>query len=177
MRSMTPRRRAICSRRADPRSRSCYEANARDILEILEFANSQLLQFRYYDRRLDEELERIYARLQKPSWPQTWFGRRHARAARQVHALFIDVNELTDKTENAWKIAGDVYAARLFALVAARLGLEHWKGNVREKLKTLDDIYRFAVEQTGMPRGQLLELAIVAILVFELILFFLGVMR
>ena len=35
----------------------------------------------------------------------------------QVHALFIDVNELTDQTENALKIVGDVYAARLFALV------------------------------------------------------------
>jgi len=30
-------------------------------MEILEFANSQLLEFRYYDRLLDEELERIYA--------------------------------------------------------------------------------------------------------------------
>lgn len=87
------------------------------------------------------------------------------------------MNELTDKTENAWKIAGDVYAARLFTLIASRLGLDHWKGNVREKLKTLDDIYRFAVEQTGMARGELLELAIVAILVFELILFFAGVMK
>jgi hypothetical protein len=91
-----------------------------------------------------------------------------------VHALFIDVNELTDKTENALKIAGDVYAARVFALVAARLGLDHWKANVREKLKTLADIYRFAVEQAAMGRGELMELTIVAILVFELALFFAG---
>ena len=83
------------------------EAGAQGILEILEFANSQLLEFRYYDRLLDEELERIYARLQEPGWSQSWFGRRFTRAARQVHALFIDVNELTDKTENALKIAGD----------------------------------------------------------------------
>jgi hypothetical protein len=44
-------------------------------------------------------------------------------------------------------------------------------------LKTLDDIYRFAVEQTGMARGELLELMIVLILVFELVLFFMGIMR
>ncbi len=78
------------------------------------------------------------------------------------------MSELTDKTENALKIAGDVYAARVFTLVAARLGLEHWKGSVRAKLKTLDDIYRFAVEQTAMARGEMLELAIVLILVLEL---------
>jgi hypothetical protein len=153
------------------------EAGARGVLEILEFANSQLLEFRYYDRLLDEEMARIYDQLEHPGWPQSWLGRRFTRAARQVHSLFIDVNELTDKTENALKIAGDVYAARLFTLVATRLGLEQWKGNVREKLKTLDDIYRFAVEQTAMARGELLELAIVLILVLELILFFAGIMR
>jgi hypothetical protein len=153
------------------------DAGALGVLEILEFANSQLLEFRYYDQLLDEELERIYARLQEPGWSQNWFGRRFTRAARQVHSLFIDVNELTDKTENALKIAGDVYAARLFSMAAMRLGLADWKGNVREKLKTLDDIYRFAVEQTAMARGELLELMIVLILVFELVLFFAGIMR
>jgi hypothetical protein len=67
--------------------------------------------------------------------------------------------------------------ARLLALAALRLGLDHWKASVREKLQTVDDIYRFAVEQTSMTRGELLELAIVLILVLELVLFFAGVMR
>ena len=150
------------------------EAGAQAALEIVEFANSQLLEFRYYDSLLDARLARIYSQLQIDRPLTNWLTRRYNRAARQVHALFIDVNELTDKTENALKIAGDVYAARIFALVAARLGLDHWKANVREKLKTLDDIYRFAVEQAAMGRGELLELTIIAILVFELALFFAG---
>jgi hypothetical protein len=153
------------------------EAGANGVLELLEFANSQLLEFRYYDGLLDDELERIYSQLERPRWPQHWFARRFTRAARHVHALFVDVTELTDKTENALKIAGDVYAARLFTLAAARLGLDHWKGAVRDKLKTLDAIYRFAVEHAAMVRGEVLELAIVLILVFELGLFFAGVMR
>lgn len=146
------------------------EAGAQGALEILEFANSQLLQFRYYDELLDRELEGIYAQLQRPAWPVSWFGRRYTRAARHVHALFVDVNELTDRTENALKIAGDVYAARLVNVAAARLGLDRWKTNVREKLRTLDDIYRFAVEQTGMTRGEFMELVVVLILVIELVL-------
>jgi hypothetical protein len=153
------------------------ESGAQAALEIIEFANSQLLEFRYYDRLLDAELERIYGQLQRSAWRHSWFGRRYTRAAQHVHALFIDVNELTDKAENALKIAGDVYAARLFALVAARLGLDQWKGNVREKLKTLDDIYRFEVEQTAMVRGEFLELTIVLILVLELVLVFAGIMK
>ena len=66
---------------------------------------------------------------------------------------------------------------RLFALVASRLGLETWKANVQEKLKTLDDIYRFAVEQSSISRGHFLELTVVMILVLELLLVFMGVMK
>jgi hypothetical protein len=99
------------------------------------------------------------------------------REAFELHALFIEVNELTDKTENAIKMVGDVYAARLYALVSARLGLDRWKANVEEKLRTLDDIYRFAVEQTQMSRANVLELTIVVILVLELALVLLGILK
>ena len=145
-------------------------------LEILEFANSQLLEFRHYDGRLDDELAVIYSRLQKPRWYDKWLGSRYATAARQVHALYIEVNELTDRTENALKFTGDIYAARLFTLVGDRLGLGTWKADVEAKLKTLDDIYRFAVEQSSMSRGQFLELVVVLILLLELALILLGVM-
>jgi hypothetical protein len=144
------------------------EAGAAGVAEVLEFANSQLLEFRYHDERLETSLGRIYAALQHPRWTDGIIGRRHMRATRELHSLFIDVNELTDRTENAVKLVGDVYSARLFSLVAARLGLDHWKRNVQDKLKTLDDIYRFAVEQTRVSQGNILELVIVLILVFEL---------
>ena len=153
------------------------ESGAQAAMEILEFANSQLLEFRYYDQLLDAELERIYPQLQREGWLYNWLARRYTRAVRQVHSLFIDVNELTDRTENALKIVGDVYAARLFALAAARLGLDQWKGSVQEKLRTLADIYRFAVEQTSMARGEVLEIIVVLILVIELVLLLAGVMH
>jgi len=153
------------------------DAGAQAALEILEFANSQLLEFRYYDDLLDTELNRIYAELQKPRPVGPLRARRHTRAAHDVHALLIDLHELTDHVENALKFAGDVYAARLFVLAAARLGLERWKASVQEKLKTLDDIHRFAVEQTSIARGEFLELTIVLLIVIELVLFVLGVMK
>jgi hypothetical protein len=152
------------------------DAGLAGALEILEYANSQLLQFRYYDQRLDAELTRTYARLQQTRWYEPWIGRRYTAAARALHRVLIDVNELTDRTENALKLVGDVYGARLLGLAAARLGLGAWKDAVHDKLKTLDDIYRFAVDQTAMDRGEVLEAAIVLILIFELVLFFMGIM-
>jgi hypothetical protein len=145
-------------------------AGASGVLEILEFTNSQLLEFRYYDQLLDAELTRIYTGFQRHTWWPAAIGRRYTRAIREVHALFIDVNELTDRAENALKIAGDVYAARVFGTTAARLGLDQWKANVREKLKTVDDIYRFAVERTAIARGEFLELTIVILILLEIVL-------
>jgi hypothetical protein len=145
-------------------------------LEIFEFANSQLLEFRYYDQLLDVELARIYPQLQRRHWWETLLGRGQIGAAHQLHALFIEVNEITDRTQNALKMVGDIYAARLFNLAGARLGLASWKASVEEKLKTLDDIYRFAVEQVAISRGHFLELTIILILVVELVLFFMGIM-
>jgi hypothetical protein len=153
------------------------DAGVQASLEILEHANSQLLQFRYYDELLDARLAQIYRELETRSAYNRWWPRRYTRAARRVHALFIDVNELTDRTENALKLVGDVYLARVLALAQSRLGVTTWRESVRDKLKTLDEIYRFAVDQTAMERGELLELAIVAILVFELVLFFMGIMK
>ena len=153
------------------------EAGAHAAIEIFEYANSQLLQFRYYDELLDARLAIIYKELESRTAYSSWWPRRYTRAARRVHALFIDVNELTDRTENALKLVGDVYAARVLALANSRLGVTTWRESVKDKLNTLDEIYRFAVDQTGMERGELLELAIVAILVFELILFFMGIMQ
>jgi hypothetical protein len=152
------------------------EPGAQAALEVLEFANSQLLEFRYYDELLDTELGRIYPQLQRPR-PFDWlFGRGYVAATTHLHALFIDVNEITDRTENALKMVGDIYSARLFNLAAARLGLARWKASVEDKLETLDDIYRFAVEQLAISRGHFLEITIISILVLELILFFLGIM-
>jgi hypothetical protein len=153
------------------------EPGAAATLELFEFANSQLLEFRYHDALLDGELASIYPQLQRTSWWNNLMGRGTARAATQLHSLFIDINEITDRTENALKIVGDIYAARVLALVSARLGIARWKASVEDKLETLDDIYRFAVEQVAISRGQFLELTVVLILILELVLFMIGVMK
>jgi hypothetical protein len=153
------------------------EAGALATAEILEFANSQLLEFRYHDDMLDSELTQLYAEIQQPRRFLGVAARRHTKTTRRMHALFIDVNELTDQMENAVKFVGDIYSARLFGIVSARLGLERWKKNVQEKLETLNDIHRFAVEQTGMSQGNILELIIVLILIIEFGMLLAGIVK
>jgi hypothetical protein len=145
-----------------------HAASANATLEILEFANSQLLEFRFHDDQLEGELTRVYADLKHPRPLERWMGRRHRRTARRLHALLVEVNELSDRSENALKLVGELYLARLFTLVSARLGLDAWKRSVQDKLKTLDDISRFAVEQSAISQSNMLELIVVAILIIDL---------
>lgn len=152
------------------------EAGAMASLEILEYANSQLLEFRYHDELLESELGRIYAGLRDRGGGRV-LRRKSARAVHELHSLFIDVNELTDRMENVLKLVGDVYAARLFGLASTRLGLDGWKRNVEDKLKTLGDIYRFTVEQSSMTRANFLELLIVLILTIEFGFFIVDLIR
>ncbi len=105
-----------------------------------------------------------------PGWPPSESG--------QVVAFYLfDVAETIDLQSIPALVGGAAVAARLFGLVADRLGLDTWKAKIQEKLDTLNDIYRFAVEQISMSRGQFLELTVVLILVLELVLLLLGVMK
>ena len=115
--------------------------------------------------------------MQKPRPVGLFRSRRYTRAAHDVHALLIDVHELTDHAENAIKFVGDIYAARLFGLAAARLGLDRWKASVQEKLQTMNLIYGFAVEQASVSRGELLEVTVVLLILLEVVLFVVGVMK
>jgi hypothetical protein len=153
------------------------EAGALASLEIIELANAHLLELRYHDEALEGELTRLYAELERPRWASRFARRQHLDAALHLQSLVIEVNDLTDRMENAVKFVGDVYSARLFHLVGDRLGLTRWKASVEDKLRTLRDIRQFAVDQAGIAQANVLELSIVLILILELGLFFAGIME
>ena len=89
-------------------------AGAQAALEIVEFANSQLLDTATTTSGSTTSWRRSTRGCSSRGWFDQWRGSRYTRAARQVHSLFIEFNEVTDRTENALKFIGDIYAARLF---------------------------------------------------------------
>ncbi len=94
--------------------------STRAIEDILEFANSQLLELRTYDALLDSELDVIY-KMQPAGPPRSLRGRREAEQAATLRYLIVDVLELTDRSSNALKVVGDAYYARIYRSAATRL--------------------------------------------------------
>ena len=131
-----------------------------------------MLEFRHYDELLTEELAIVYAALDKGTGMLARW--RLARAATKLHTVLLDVNELTERADNAIKFLSDMFSARLYKLAAAKVGVPDYKDLVTQKLQTAEDLYRFMVDQFNQARSFVLELAIVIILVIEIIFLFRG---
>jgi hypothetical protein len=148
-------------------------AGAETAIQLLQYANSQLLEFRHYDDLLTKELEKVYDFLETGG-TGTWARWRTARAASKLHTVLLDVNELTERADNAIKFLSDMFSARLYKLAASKVGVPDYKDLVKEKLQTAEDLYRFMVDQFNQSRAFVLELMVVVILIIELVYFFRG---
>ena len=147
-------------------------AGAETAIELLEYANSQLLEFRHYDELLTEELESVYDFLDKGTG--MWARWKLARAATKLHTVLLDVIELTEHADNAIKFLSDMFSARLYKLAASKVGVPDYKDLVTQKLRTAEELYRFMVDQFNQSRAFVLELMVVIILIIELIYVFHG---
>jgi hypothetical protein len=148
-------------------------SGAETAIQLLQYANSQLLEFRHYDELLTKELESVYDFLEKGG-TGLWSRWRTARAASKLHTVLLDVTELTERADNAIKFLSDMFSARLYKLCAQKVGVPDYKDLVKEKLQTAEDLYRFMIEQFNQSRAFVLELMVVVILIIELIYFFKG---
>jgi len=149
-------------------------AGAETAIQLLEYANSQLLEFRHYDELLTRELESVYDFMDKGTG--TLARWRLARAASKLHTVLLDVNELTEHADNAIKFLSDMFSARLYKLAASKVGVPDYKDLVTQKVRTAEELYRFMVDQFNQSRAFVLELMVVIILVVELVYFFQGKM-
>ncbi len=147
-------------------------AGAETAIQLLEYANSQLLEFRHYDELLTGILDDVYDLLGRN---KSRFARwRLARRATSLHRVLLDIAELTEHADNAIKFLSDMFAARLYRLAAAKVGVPDYKNLVAGKLKTAEDLHQDMIEQFNQSRGFLLEVTVVLILLIELYFAFRG---
>ena len=143
--------------------------SARAIEEILEFANSQLIELRTYDALLDRELDSIY-KMQPGEPARSLRGRREAEQAATLRHLIVDVLELIDRSTNALKILGDAYYARIYRSAASRLGLADWQRQVDAKLASVGEMYRLFNDEARSRRDEFLEGIVILLIGIEVII-------
>jgi len=146
--------------------------DAAHTIQLLEYANTQLLEFRYYDNLLTRVLKGVYASLERRrSFLSRW---KLAREAERLNTIRLEVIELTERSDNSIKFLSDMFCARLYRLAAAKVGVPDYRNLVEQKLRTAGQLYEFMVQGFHQARAFVLELAVVVILIIELVMLFRG---
>ncbi len=136
-------------------------------IQLLEYANTQLLEFRHYDELLTTRLKDVYQMLEQKRGPtRRW---RMARQAEHLNAMRLDVIELTERSDNAIKFLSDMFYARAYRIASNKVGVADYRNLVEQKLRIAAELYEFLVNSFHEARAFFLELMVVAILVIELV--------
>lgn len=135
-----------------------------DILAVLEYANVELLEMRFLDQRLDEALDLWHRRGTRAS---VW---RSARAdLARLGRLQADAALLFEGVNNALKLIGDPYLARVYRAAARRLHLEEWDASILRKLGTLERMHGQLSAFRSDLRMEVLEWIIITLIAVEIV--------
>jgi hypothetical protein len=141
-----------------------FGENVDDVRAVLEFCNVEFLEMRFLDEQLDDQLEAAYAAMTE--------GKKGDANLAKVARLQVDSALLYEAVENALKLLGDQYLARVYSLASAKFHLSEWNSSIRRKLDTLDSIYQKLSDGAAQRRSEILEIIIVALILLEVVMGF-----
>lgn len=143
-------------------------------VDVIEFANAELLELRSYDQVLDQQLEEVYDNLEglpHKHWSALFYNP-HQGTVQKLLSLVIEISDLTDRLENSLKLIGDLYSARVYRRISRVLHLQEWHRRVDGKLENAQKIYETLNSEISERRILLLEVVIVILIFVEVLLYF-----
>lgn len=139
-----------------------------DLPDLLEIANAQLLEFRYYDDVLDRELNRVYdligSKQKGTLFFSPWKG-----LLRELMLTLIELSEFIERVENSLRIVGDVYLARVYEAALAQLRVDRWQAQVTRKQRLLEKTYELLKGEVDTGRALTLEAMVVVLIILEIL--------
>lgn len=142
-------------------------------IQILEYARTQLLEFRYYDNLMTRVLAGVYTTLDRKR--NILLSRRTlTRDANRLNTIRLDVMDLTERIDNSIKFLSDIFYARVYRMAASRMGVPDYRALVEQKLRTAGELYDLMVDQFNEARTFVLEVAIAVLCLLDVILLLKG---
>jgi hypothetical protein len=147
-----------------------FDRDPADVRDVLEFANVELLEMRFLDQKLDAALDRAYEALSRQTWPRLVIPGGVGTDLRRIGAMQVDSAVLFEGVNNALKLLGDQYLARLYRLVSGRFHLAEWDASILRKLETLESIYQKMSNSASTRRMEVLEWIIILLIALSIVL-------
>lgn len=146
-------------------------AGSYDIPDLLEFAATQLLELRYYDSLLSDEMARMYDAIEDAE-AVTQFRRlgQYRHIMNRLMELVVDVNEITERIQNSLKVTEDVFYARVYGAALTVFRTRAWMESIERKLSVVLQNYTMLSNRMVNQQSTVMELAIVALFLLEILL-------
>jgi hypothetical protein len=145
-----------------------FDDPAEDVRAVLEYANVELLEMRYLDDQLDKALDESHEVLARR---RTWRGgaASYATDLRRVAELQVDSAVLFEGVNNALKLLGDQYLARVYRIASGRFHVHDWDASILRKIQTLESIYEKLADQHAHWRMEVLEWIIIILIAVSIL--------
>src|SRR5512137_1301975 len=146
----------------------CSPDSPTDIIDLIEFANVQVLELRYYDRELTREMEKMYDDIEYADRMSQF------RRSRQYHAIMAqqmrnsaEISEVIEKVDNLIKVTEDVYYARVYATALRVLRSRQWSESVTRKIDVIRENYSMLSHEVRIQHSNFLEWVIIILIALE----------
>lgn len=146
------------------------DRDSEDVRAVLEFANVELLEMRLLDDRLDEILDQAHRAL---PGRRTGIGALispRGRALHRIGNLQVDSALLFEGVNNALKLIGDQYLARVYRAAAKKFHLPDRDQIIERKLDTISSLYDKMNDSEAARRMELLEWIVILLILFEVVM-------
>jgi hypothetical protein len=135
---------------------------------VLELATVGLLELRVLDRQLDLEIDTAYAILSRQRGLLKALAVQR-RELERVGRMQADNADLHEGLDNALKLLGDDYLARLHRTAGTRFHFAAWNASIERKLEVLSDVYQGLADLAAQRRSEMLEWIIIVLIAVELV--------
>ena len=141
-----------------------------DLTDLIEFANVQVLELRYYDEELAREMEKMYDQIEDADRQSAY------RRSRQYHAIMArlmetsaGISETIEKVDNLIKVTEDVYYARVYATALKVLRSGQWSESVSRKITVIQENYSMLSDEVRIQHSNTLEWIIIILIAMEFV--------
>lgn len=147
-----------------------FDAQPDDLISVLQHANIELLELRVLDQELDEILDHADETLAMLTQARWWPAFKSSAMLRRFASVQTDAAVMFEGVNNAIKLLGNQYLARVYRLAAGRLDLPAWQASVQRKLEATESLYQKMSDSTATKRLEVLEWVIIILIAVSMLL-------
>ncbi|MCQ6962033.1 hypothetical protein [Methanolobus chelungpuianus] len=149
----------------------CKPDSPTDLFDLIEFANVQVFELRYYDRELSRQMGKMYEDIVLADRLSPLRRRqKYRKIMMQLMQNNAELSEITEKVNNLVKVTEDAYYARVYAAVLKTMRSSQWSESVNHKIKVIRDNYSMLSEEVRIQHSNQLEWIVIALIAFEIIM-------